>query len=671
MIKKTKLSILLSGVLCFLFLAESCAEGGKKVFKVDNPNYDISPCTGVTRQNWVDASEYILEGAFSYIQNMDDAMKFPKQPGKSYPHDERRVPTEKLEGLCRTLFVAAPLLKEKPDLVLNGINVGEYYRRQIVKLTDSTSASYIPLRGRRGPTQDLVEFGALAISLFTVPEVIWDPLSQEDKDALAKLMISYGDGPTIDSNWKFFNIFVLSFFKSQGYEVNEDLLVKYLNKSLDHYREDGWYNDSPAYDYYSMWAFQLYGVVWSEVFGKKYYPEIADKFLGNFQDLENHYPYLFSKEGKMTMYGRSISYRMASVAPFPFMGKYGSNNVNLGWMRKIASTTLMQFLTHPDFMNDNVPTLGFYGAFEPAVQVYSCRGSVFWMGKVFLGLMLPKDDPFWTAKENDGPWADYKNDEVINHFAKKSEILITNYPEIGASEIRAWCHEKVADDWQKFRSTENYNRLAYNSNFPWQADGKNGEVAMNYAIKNAKSEWEVLRLYDFQKFEDGAYYRNAVLETNEDIKFNLVDIPLPNGILRVDKLSAPLDLEMHLGHYALPEFDKPITTVRKKGATIIDNGEYQLAMIPVQGWDGTEVMHTDNLHPESAKSAVIDAEGKYATSDGSTVYITLMLWKNAGEKWSKKDLMPIKKVNVSDDKNSVEITFKSGATKTIDFKKKQ
>ena len=27
------------------------------------------------------------------------------------------------------------------------------------------------------------------------------------------------------------------------------------------------------------------------------------------------------------------------------------------------------------------------------------------------------------------------------------------------------------------------------------ADGKEGEISMNYAIKNAKNEWEVLRLY--------------------------------------------------------------------------------------------------------------------------------------------------------------------------------
>jgi hypothetical protein len=94
------------------------------VFEIVNPDYDVSPYTGMTREHWKQAARYLLEGAFSYIRDPDDPMKFPKQPGKSYPQDPNntdRVRTEKLEGLCRTLFLAAPLLKENPDLRLNGI----------------------------------------------------------------------------------------------------------------------------------------------------------------------------------------------------------------------------------------------------------------------------------------------------------------------------------------------------------------------------------------------------------------------------------------------------------------------------------------------------------------------------------------------------------------------
>lgn len=83
----------------------------------------------------------------------------------------------------------------------------------------------------------------------------------------------------------------------------------------------------------------------------------------------------------MNMYGRSITYRIAAAVPFPLMGWLNDPSINYGWMRRIASSTLLQFLENPALMEDRVPTLGFYGAFEPAVQIYSCRGSVYWMGK--------------------------------------------------------------------------------------------------------------------------------------------------------------------------------------------------------------------------------------------------------------------------------------------------
>ena len=50
--------------------------------------------------------------------------------------------------------------------------------------------------------------GALALSLTAMPEIIWDPLTQKEKDDLAALMLSYGNGKTIGSNWRFFNIFI-------------------------------------------------------------------------------------------------------------------------------------------------------------------------------------------------------------------------------------------------------------------------------------------------------------------------------------------------------------------------------------------------------------------------------------------------------------------------------
>ncbi len=667
--------LLITFLACSLIPVQTIAsnQAESNTFQPDQPDYKLSPQTGMTRKHWKDAALYLLKGAFSYVKQMDDPMKFPKQPGKSYPQNDGQIPTEKLEGLCRTLFVAAPLLKEDPNLEINGIKVGDYYRHQITKLIDPTSPSYIKPRAKNGgASQILVEFGGLSVSLFAIPEILWEPLSRAQKDSLAATMISYGDGPTVSSNWRFFNIFVMSFFKSQGYAVNESLMNEYLQKSLAQYRGEGWYNDSPAFDYYSMWAFQMYGTLWSEFYGKKNYPEYAAKFRENFQPLKDNYSYLFSKDGKMIMWGRSISYRFAAIVPFPLMGFENDPNANYGWMRRIASGTLLQFLQNPDFLKDNIPTLGFYGAFEPAVQIYSCRGSAYWMAKAFLGLLVPADSPFWTAKENNGAWETEMNPKnVYNKFEPGSNILITDYPAIGASEVRAWCHEREKDDWQKFRSTENYNRLAYNSAFLWQADGVNGEVAMNYVFKNKENKWEPLRLFTFRKFENGVYYRDAELETNKNIQLKLADIPLPNGILRVDKNISTEAVDLRLGHYALPKKQAPVKEeIRKvKGheVRIINNGIYQLAMISLSGWDAMETVHAKGLHPESEESTVINVSDKFIPGKkGQGVYATLMLWKRAGETWTNDELIPVAKVKLSKD-NTINVLFRNGEIKTVRF----
>lgn len=617
---------------------------GKSVFSLKNADHKLSPFTGMTRQDWIDADMYLLSGAFEYIHDLDDPMKFPKMHASTYPLKDSQIPTEKLEGLSRTLFLASPLLHEDSSLTINGIKVAEYYRHQISSLVNPESPSWIRKRNGGGPNQILVEFGALTISLFAAPEVLWDPLPQQTKDALAATMISYGDGPTVPSNWKFFNIFVLSFFDQQGYPVNKKLLQEYLEKSLADYRGEGWYNDNPAFDYYSMWAYQMYSVLWGKFYGEKNFPEITARFYQNFRDLMPNYPYLFQKDGKMVMWGRSISYRYAAVTVFPLMGFVPDMKPNWGWMRRISSATLLQFLQHPDFLQDGVPTLGFYGPFEPATQIYSCRGSVYWGGKVFLSLLLPADSPFWTAKEDMGAWkSELKKGKVYNKFEKSSNILISDYPNTGISEIRAWCHADKKSDWQKFRSSENYNRLSYNSQFLWQADGVNGEVAMNYVVFNKTQEWEPLRLFTFKSYENGFYSRVAALETNPSIHFELKEKTLPNGIIRFDRIFADssLDAKVRLGHYALPRKQLPvresIVQIGPYNARVIDNGEYQLAMILINSWGRMEIVKSKGLNPESEESSVIDAACDLPK--GSVIEATtLMLWKPSGQKWNYSDL---------------------------------
>lgn len=667
---KTRVASLLSFfVLSSVFLSVVAAQNN--TFSVRQPDYRKSPYTGMTRRHWIEAGEYLLQGAFNYIHTLDDQMYFPKQLEKTYPRKPGEIPVAKLEGLARTLFIAAPLLKDNPQLTMNGIKVADYYRHQLINISNPQSKSYIPHR-KGGPSQTLLELGSLAISMKAAQDVLWNPLTKAQKDSLAATMLSYGEGPTIGSNWMFFNVFILSFLKDQGYAVNETYLESNLQKLLARYRGEGWYNDAPAYDYYSAWAYQTYGPIWAEMFGKKHYPTYAEQFLRNQHDMVANYPYMFSRDGRMNMWGRSICYRFAAAAPLSLYEYDGSGDVNYGWMRRIASATLLQFLENPEFLEDGVPTMGFYGPFAPAVQIYSCRGSVYWCGKAFLSLLLPENSQYWSVTENNGAWEkELRKGQVYSKFQPATNLLITNYPNCGGSEMRSWCHETVAKDWQKFRSTENYNKLAYHTEFPWMADGKNGEISMNYGTKNKKGEWEVLRLYTFKSFEDGIYRRDAVLETDNTVKYQLADIPLPYGILRVDKVSVSAPTEICLGHYSLPRLQSDIKETRckvnKQDIPVLSNGEYSLVMIPLKGWEKTYTVYPEEgLHPVSGKCALSMVSDRLSADK---IYVTLQLWKkgNGKKRFTKKELNPVKSVRVSDDNKLVTIHLSDGGVKNISF----
>ncbi len=371
------------------------------------------------------------------------------------------------------------------------------------------------------------------------------------------------------------------------------------------------------------------------------------------------------------MWGRSICYRFAATAPLSLWEYDKSSDVNYGWIRRIASSTLLQFLENPKFLEDGVPTMGFMD-----LLLLLCRfivvGVVFTGAeKLFLVCCCRKTLTFGLLPKNNGPWdKELKKGEVYNKFQQGTNLLITNYPNSGGAEMRSWCHETVAKDWQKFRSTENYNKLAYNTEFPWMADGKNGEISMNYGTKNQKGEWEVLRLYTFQSFKDGIYRRDAVLETDSTVRYQLADIPLPNGILRVDKVSVSEPTEICLGHYSLPRlngvFKETSRRVGKLDIPVIDNGEYELAMIPLAGWDKLYTSYPKGLHPVSDECALIMASDKLA---GSKIYMTLQLWKKNEAKngFTKKELNPVRSIEISEDKKQVTVRLDTKEIKTILF----
>jgi len=250
-------------------------------FEIRQPDQKRSPFTGATREHWIACGQFILEGAFAHVKGLDDPMLFPKVPGVSYPKEgyDKCSPAQRsaaiFEGVARTFNVASPLLAENPDLTLNGIRLADYYKRQMLRLTDPTCSYFIGYGDRnRGPQQQTCELGNLALWMLLQPQVLWDRLNQAEKDQVAKVMQSWSDGWTKTHNWRWFNVMMLTFLKQQGYAIDEALLRNHLDHLLMLESGEGWFRDK-GHDYYTAHVFQLYGAVWNRTYGWKHEPARA------------------------------------------------------------------------------------------------------------------------------------------------------------------------------------------------------------------------------------------------------------------------------------------------------------------------------------------------------------------------------------------------------------
>ena len=100
-------------------------------FEPKNLDFQRSPYTGLTRQHWIDADKYMLDGIFRHIKTMDDPVIVPRYETEvTYPNAHTpawKVQAEIFEGLARSFFLAAPLIHIEPEVVVAGMPLREYY----------------------------------------------------------------------------------------------------------------------------------------------------------------------------------------------------------------------------------------------------------------------------------------------------------------------------------------------------------------------------------------------------------------------------------------------------------------------------------------------------------------------------------------------------------------
>ncbi len=682
------------------------------IFEVKRPDFKLSPYTGLTRQNWIDAGIYLLRGLFENLDNIDAAPVVPRSEMEvTYPHigapdsqieAERRA--EIFEGLTRTFFIGSVLIHEDPEIEIGGIPLRDYYSLHILRaLTDEESPEYVStydelveITESDDPSrcfQQTVETCALVIGLWACRDEIWNRYSKEEKDSIASFLQGYAKAPTVPQNWRLFNMLDMAFLHMEGYEIDEHVMREHAQAILSYYAGDGWFRDGHSFDYYSCWAFNVYAPIWNIWYGYENEPYIAGKFEEASNELMKTYPDFFDEDGYTMMWGRSCIYRFAAVSPFDANFLLKNPVCDPGRARRICSGSLLQFLKRDDFLSNGVPSLGFYGQFMPLVQGYSCAESVYWLGKAFLCLHLPADHPFWTAIENNGDWERKKDgaseDSCQNNVKITTldgpALCFSNHKANGTTLLRTGKVVKAASDEH---GMWNYSKLAFNSKYPWEAGSLDKKVpvtalSQQYVLTDGTTgEVQKCNVTFWNGEKEGVLYRRQFFNYNLENEchwihaMNLADIPVKYGMLRVDKtrLFRP-DMTLTLGAFGFPDNGKTeIMRKDKKGRfaakAIILKGydsqkrKKQLAMTIYKGWQDIDVLHSTGTNPDSVNSIIV--YGKYHKkhiydSSENYVLISQVITKEDHEDFTENELFPIESIKFAD-------RDKTGAYGNIDIK---
>lgn len=667
-------------------------------------DYELSPYTGLTRESWLEAGIYLLEGIFRNIDDFQKPVVMPRRETEiTYPHlrdPEEQQKTQRLaemfEGLTRTFFIAAPVIQNLPDLEVCGYPLAGYYKNQVLRTCTRGDALYVgnyedqqEITGHTDSFrafQQTVETCALVICLWVSKEQIWDTYTKEEKDRIASFLSSYAHQNTVPQNWRLFNMLDMAFLHREGYPIRKDIMRDHAQAILNYYAGDGWYRDGHSFDYYSCWAFQVYAPLWNLWYGYENEPWLAKRFQEQSDKLMETYGNFFDRDGWTNMWGRSNIYRNAATSAFDGNLMMPGGKADPGWARRISSGSLMQFLGREDFLYQGVPTLGFYGQFSPLVQGYSCAESPFWMGKAFLCLHLPADHPFWTARENNGDWETLEGGQVKVTTLDGPALCFSNHAASGETILRTG---KVVKNVEDRHGMWNYSKLCYNTKFPWESAPGEALEAQQYVLRDSTTgRFSRANVTFWHGEKEGVLYRRQFFDYRLNTEchwlqaLNLADFTVPFGILRADKLRLHrCPVELTLGSYGFPDNGTEVTEKSCGSARAMilkgrdsQGNEKQMAMTIFDGWKELKLFRSRGTNPDSEASLILYGVTSRQKQYGYEPYLLVsqVLTRESHEDFTEEELFPIREIVYTDPEGCggygpVWIRLKDGSEKKIEF----
>ena len=307
-----------------------------------------------------------------------------------------------MEGWSRVLWALVPMLAGKcPEAE----PLWRLWREGLIHGVDPEDPEYW---GDIGDfDQRMVEMAVMGMALCMIPERFYFELPEAARKNLFAWLDQINRYEMPQNNWLFFRVLVNIGFIHVGLPANEARLRDDLDNLETHYCAEGWYYDKPAQrDYYTIWAFHYYGMVYARYMADRD-PERSARFLERSRLILPRFACWFDEAGRGLPYGRSLTYRFAQGAFFSacalaeVASDAGDGFDPIGWgeLKGLLLRNLRFWMSKPIFDRDGVLTVGYGYPNLIFAEGYNSPGSPYWAMKVFAVLALPREHPFWQAQE--------------------------------------------------------------------------------------------------------------------------------------------------------------------------------------------------------------------------------------------------------------------------------
>ena len=526
-------------------------------------------------------------------------------------------PAAELEGFARPLWGIVPLAAGGYDFPH-----WDLYRRGLANGTNPHHDEYWGDVSDRN--QRLVELAAIGFALALVPQHIWEPLSETDKQVVADYLLAARDREFVDNNWKFFRVLIDLGLTRVGVTFDTSKTDAYLDELEAFDIGDGWYRDGPVrrVDHYVPFAMHFYGLIYSVLATGD--DERKARLLQRSRSFSADIRHWFGPDGASLAFGRSQTYRFAAGG---FWGGLAFANLEaLPWseVKGYYMRHIRWWSKLPICDRDGVLSIGYGYPNLLMSESYNSPCSPYWALKFFLPLALTADHPFWTAEEAaPGTFAEpiplSKPGMVAFHTSGNVVVLSSGQQ-----------HDKMRG------AQEKYSKFVYSTRYAFNIEADDRHFA-------AASFDGMLGLSD-----DGIHFRTR--ETMEealisgdklysrwrpwrDVVVETWLIPQNPWHVRVHRIKTPYGLETSEGGFAIERADFNRDTSEISNGKAICFGQQDISAIvdlsPGSLRDGLAhlaIANTNLIHP---RTLVPQLRGAIAA--GETVLITAALALPTGD----------------------------------------